>query len=193
MTNLLHLDSTVSGNTSVSRRLSQQLVEGLTTADTTVVHRDLTGLPVLTAERFAAAAQPVGERTPAEAELAAVSDQLIAELAAADLLVIAAPVYNFGVPSAVKAWMDLVARAGATFRYTDSGPEGLLKDKRAFIVSASGGVPFGSDADFATPHLRTFLTFLGIADVTLVGADSLMQDATSLDKAEGAIRELVGA
>jgi FMN-dependent NADH-azoreductase len=193
MTTILHLNSTASGADSVTAKLSAQLVETISGPDTTVVTRDLTTLPVLTGDHFAANNTPTGDRTPAQAELAAAADAAIADLEGADVVVISAPVYNFGVPSAVKAWMDLVARAGTTFRYTANGPEGLLSGKKAYIVSASGGVPLGSEVDFATPHTRTFLNFIGIDDVTLIGAGSLMQDPSSLENAENLIRELVAA
>lgn len=84
------------------------------------------------------------------------------------------PVYNFTMPSTLKAWADLVARAGTTFRYTESGPEGLLTGKKAYVVIASGGTPIGSEIDFLTPWLRHFLGFLGITDVEIIAADGIM-------------------
>ena len=103
-----------------------------------------------------------------------VADALIAELQATDTLVLSLPVYNFTMPSTLKAWADLVARAGTTFRYTESGPEGLLTGKKAYVVIASGGTPIGSEIDFLTPWLRHFLGFLGITDVEIIAADGIM-------------------
>ena len=112
-----------------------------------------------------------------------IPDRLIDELKAADTIVIGLPVYNFGVPSGLKAWIDLVARAGATFRYTEAGPEGLLAGKRAIVAMASGGTEAGSAIDFATPYLRHVLGFIGITEVELVRADRLAFDAEGTLKA----------
>jgi FMN-dependent NADH-azoreductase len=110
------------------------------------------------------------------------SDRLIAELKAADTIVIGMPIYNFGMPASLKAWIDLVARSGVTFRYGEDGPVGLLEGKRAVVAVASGGTRVGSDIDFATGHLRHVLGFMGITDVELVAADALM--AGSEEKVE---------
>lgn len=192
MTNILQLDSSVSGDASVTNRLSSLLVETLG-ADASVTHRDVSALPSLTADRFAANVTAAADRTPAQTELGALGDEVITELEGADILVISAPVYNFGVPSGVKAWMDLTARAGRTFQYTPNGPEGLVTNKSAYIVSASGGVPLGSEMDFATPHLRTFLGFLGFTDITLIDAGGLLMDSEKVQKAEEQIRQLATA
>ncbi|MCZ8369106.1 MAG: NAD(P)H-dependent oxidoreductase [Porphyrobacter sp.] len=128
----------------------------------------------VSAERFAANLTPAAERTPEQVWLAAFADDLIAELQAADTIVIASPIYNFGPPAVLKAWADLVARAGTTFQYTASGPEGLLKGKKAYIAIASGGMPMGSDYDFMSRWLTFFLGFLGITDVEIIAADGIM-------------------
>jgi FMN-dependent NADH-azoreductase len=104
----------------------------------------------------------------------ALSDTLIEELEAADTIVIGMPIYNFGMPAALKAWIDLMARPKVTFAYTESGPVGLLNDKRAIVAVASGGVPVDSPADFATPHLRQVLRFVGIDDITVHAAKDLI-------------------
>jgi hypothetical protein len=101
----------------------------------------------------------------------------VAELKAADTLVIGLPIYNFGVPAALKAWVDQVARAGVTFKYSEYGPKGLLEGKRAIVAVASGGTEAGSDIDFATGYIRHVLGFIGITDVEFVTADRLMLDA----------------
>jgi FMN-dependent NADH-azoreductase len=178
MPNILYLTASIrSDGESVSRGLGQRLVEGLAAkTGASVTTRDLAAndLPYVSAGRFAANLTPAGQRTPEQAELAAIADTLIAELQAADTIVIASPVYNFGPPATLKAWADLVARAGTTFRYTATGPEGLLKGKKAFLAMASGGTPMGSEIDFMSRWLVLFLGFLGISDVEMVAADGIM-------------------
>jgi FMN-dependent NADH-azoreductase len=178
MSNILYITASIrSDSDSISRGLGQRVVDGLATkTGASVTTRDLAAndLPFMTAERFGANLTAPADRTPDQAALAAIADTLIAELQAADTIVIAAPVYNFGPPSTLKAWADLVARAGTTFRYTATGPEGLLTGKKAYLAIASGGTPVGSDADFMTRWLTFFLGFLGISDVTMVAADGIM-------------------
>lgn len=160
----------------MTRILSQKLVEKLSGADTSVVTRDIgrTPLPILTENWVGANFTPDEARTPAQKDVLALSDQLIAEIEAADTIVLGVPIYNFGVPAAFKAWIDLVARARKTFQYTENGPVGLLEGKKAYVVIASGGTPSGSEIDFATPYVRHVLGFLGIHDVTIIAADQLM-------------------
>ena len=178
MSNILHITASIrSDSDSVSRGLGQQLVDGLAAkSGATVTTRDLVAdpLPYVTADRFGANLTPPADRTPEQAELAAIADTLIAELQAADTIVIASPVYNFGPPATLKTWADMVARAGTTFRYTANGPEGLLTGKKAYLAIASGGTPVGSDMDFMTRWLTFFLGFLGITDVEMVAADGIM-------------------
>jgi FMN-dependent NADH-azoreductase len=178
MSNILYITASIrSDSESVSRGLGQRLVDGLAARDgASVTVRDLAAndLPFITAERFGANLTAPADRTPEQADLAAIADTLIAELQTADTIVIASPVYNFGPPSTLKAWADLVARAGTTFRYTPTGPEGLLTGKRAYLAIASGGTPVGSDFDFMSRWLTFFLGFLGITNVTTVAADGIM-------------------
>jgi FMN-dependent NADH-azoreductase len=178
MSNILYVTASIRPDTeSVSRGLGQRLVEGLAAkTGATVTTRDIAAndLPYVSAERFAANLAPYAERTAEQTELAAIADTLIAELQAADTIVIASPIYNFGPPATLKAWADLVARAGTTFRYTETGPEGLLTGKKAYIAIASGGTPVGSDIDFMSRWLTFFLGFLGITDVEIVAADGIM-------------------
>jgi FMN-dependent NADH-azoreductase len=178
MPNILYLTASIrSEGESVSRGLGQRLVEGLAAkTGASVTTRDLAAndLPFVSAGRFAANLTPAAQRTPEQAELAAIADTLIAELQAADTIVIASPIYNFGPPATLKAWADLVARAGTTFRYTATGPEGLLIGKKAYLAIASGGTPVGSDIDFMSRWLIFFLGFLGITDVEMVAADGIM-------------------
>ena len=177
MTNILHVTASIRSGESVSRKLGNQLVEKIGQGtDASIVTRDLAAndLPLIDADRFAANLTPPAERDEKHQALADVADALIAELQAADTLVLSLPVYNFTMPSTLKAWADLVARAGTTFRYTESGPEGLLTGKKAYVVIASGGTPIGSEIDFLTPWLRHFLGFLGITDVEIIAADGIM-------------------
>ena len=110
------------------------------------------------------------------------------------MIVIGSPIYNFGVPAALKAWVDMIARARKTFRYTSEGPEGLLKGKKAYVVIASGGVPVDSPVDFATPYLRHALKFVGITDIDIIAADQLIGRADdSIDAARMQIANLVHA
>jgi len=178
MSNILYITASIRSDAeSVSRSLGQRLVDGLAAkSGATVTTRDLAAndIPYVSAERFGANLTPAADRTPEQAELAAIADTLIAELQAADTIVIAAPVYNFGPPATLKAWADLVARVGTTFRYTATGPEGLLTGKKAYLAIASGGTPVGSDFDFMSRWLTFFLGFIGITDVTIVAADGIM-------------------
>lgn len=179
MTKVLVLDSAATGEASVSRKLTRELVESLGTREgaPTIVHRDIGADPVphLTAETVTAIRGGPAESDAARAALA-LSDQLIAELREADLIVIGAPMYNFGMPSTLKAWFDHVLRARITFQYSEAGPEGLLKGKRAIVVeSRAGFYSEGAAAamDSQEPHLRNLLGFMGITDVTFVRAEKL--------------------
>lgn len=177
MTHILHITASIRGaDQSVSRSLSGKLVEGLARDGATVTTRDLAAndLPFITIERFGANLTPEADRTEEQHALAAIGNELIAELQAADTIVFGVPIYNFGAPSTLKAWADLVARAGTTFRYTANGPEGLLTGKKAYIAIASGGTTVGSEIDFLSPWLTFFLGFLGIKDVEIVAADGIM-------------------
>lgn len=178
MSNILYITASIRSDAeSVSRGLGERVVDGLSAkTGAAVITRDLAAndIPYVSAERFAANLTPADDRTPEQAELAAIADTLIAELQAADTIVIASPIYNFGPPATLKAWADLVARAGTTFRYTANGAEGLLKGKKAYLAIASGGTPVGADFDFMSRWLTFFLGFLGITDVETVAADGIM-------------------
>ena len=173
---LLRIDSSANTETSVTRNLTDRIVGML--GDTSVITRDLavTPLPQITHTWAVARGVPAAERTAAQKAALAESDALIDELRQADTIVIGLPVYNFSVPAALKAWIDLVARAGETFRYTENGPEGLLKGKRAMLAVASGGTPVGADYDFATTYMRHVLGFIGITEVSIVAADKIAID-----------------
>ncbi len=177
MSNILHITASIRNDDSVSTAIGNTLVETLAAkSQGTLTTRDLSAndLPFVSEDRFAANLTPASERTPEQAELAAIADTLIAELMAADTIVVSSPIYNFGVPASLKAWADLVARAGTTFQYTPNGPAGLLEGKKAYITVASGGTPVGSDMDFMSSWLTFFLGFLGIKDVEVIAADGIM-------------------
>lgn len=178
MNNILYITASIRSDAeSISRGLGQSIVDGLAAkSGASVTTRDLAAndLPYVSAERFGANLTPAADRTPEQAELAAIADALIAELQAADTIVIASPIYNFGPPAVLKAWADLVARVGTTFRYTANGPEGLLTGKKAYLAIASGGTPVGADFDYMSRWLTFFLGFLGITDVAIVAADGIM-------------------
>lgn len=169
---ILHIDSSIRSQDSISRSLSHQVVERL---DGEVIYRDLTiGLDFISEQSFIAAQVPLDERDDSQKKSAELADELIDELKRADTIVMGAPVYNFGPPASLKAWADLVARAGTTFKYTANGPQGLLQNKKAYIVAVSGGTPIGGEIDFMSTWLRFFLGFLGISDVELIVADGTM-------------------
>jgi len=162
---------------SISRQFGQSIAQGLAAkTGARVTTRDLAAepLPFVSAAGFAANLTPAAERTADRAALAEIADTLIAELQAAEAIVIASPIYNFGPPASLKAWADLVARAGTTFRYTANGPEGLRTGKKAYLAIASGGTPVGADYDFMSRWLTFFLGFLGIPVVETVAADGIM-------------------
>ena len=199
MKTLLQLNTSLFSNQGQSSRLTDEFVAEWRAAnpDGEVIVRDLAANPVphLTGERFKAFLTKPEERTEAQRVEANISDALVAELQRADTVVIGLPMYNFGVPSTLKAYFDHVARAGITFRYSSNGPEGLLKGKRAIVFATRGGIYAGTPRDTESTYVRDFLGFLGITDVEFVYAEGLaMGDApreASLTKARAAVRELV--
>ncbi len=194
MPHILRLDATITPATSASRRLTDRIMSRLIAAHpgATITERDLAaGLPPIDAAWLGAVTTPAGERSPEQAAIAALSDALIAELKAADILVIGLPVYNFGVPATLKTWFDQIARRGETFFYTEAGPQGLLSGKRAIVAMASNGTRLGSEIDFASGYVRHMLGFIGITDVEFVAADALAFGAeASMAKAEAEIDAL---
>jgi FMN-dependent NADH-azoreductase len=192
---LLQVNASSRYDDSVTRALSARFVDALRgrVQDLQIRERDVAaGLPFIDAEWVGATFAPAGQRSEQQRRALAHSDALVQELVEADVLLIATPVYNFSIPASLKAWIDQVARAGLTFRYTENGPQGLLSGKKAYVVLASGGTPIGSDIDFASGYLRHVLGFLGIEDVTLIGAERLMQQAgEAVDSAGQQIQQAV--
>ena len=172
---VLHINSSARNAGSASRELSARLVERL--GDGEVIERDLAdGLPQYTEATLQAVFTPHEHRTAEQLAELDVAGELIAELQAADTIVIGLPIYNFGPPATMKAWADLVAQAGVTFQYSEEGPRGLLADRPVYVVVASGGVPIGSGMDFSSTWLTQFLGFLGLRDVTVIPAGQLNVD-----------------
>jgi FMN-dependent NADH-azoreductase len=192
---ILHLNSSIFGEGGQSSRLASQFVAHF--AGARVIQRDLSKnpLPHLDAERFGAFLSKPDARTPEQQQVLDESDALIAELKAADTLVIGLPMYNFGIPSQLKAYFDHVARAGVTFKYTDKGAVGLLTGKRAYVFAARGGLYQGTPRDTQTAYVRDFLAFVGITDVQFVYAEGLAigeaQKQAAIAGAQRALRELV--
>ena len=183
MKTLLKLNTSIHSEAGESSRLANELVAAWRARNPggTVIVRDLAHEPVphLTAERFQAFLTKPGERTPEQDTVAGYSDRLIGELRRADTIVIGLPMYNFGVPSTLKAYFDHVARAGETFRYTDQGSVGLLTGKNAYVTAARGGLYAGTALDTQTAYVRNFLGFLGIAHVEFVYAEGLAMGEAS--------------
>lgn len=184
---VLKIDSSSRYDDSQSRQLTKTILDGITQVNpaTEIIERDVAkGLPFIDEEWVTANATPTDQRTAPQQQVLQRSDELVAEVQCADLIVIGAPIYNFGVPATLKAWIDLVARPGVTFRYTKNGPQGLLENKRAIVAVTSGGTRVGSDIDFVSGYLQHYLGFLGIDDVTIVAADGLnSQTEQSIAKA----------
>ena len=170
---VLHIDASARADQSVTRELSAEILRQLN-ADT-VIRRDLVApLPAIDATWIGANFTPDADRSDDQKAILALSDELLAELEQADTIVIGAPMYNFSITTSLKTWIDQIARAGRSFRYTEAGPEGLLTGKRAIVAIATGGTPVGADYDFVTGYLRHILGFVGITDVTVIAADQIL-------------------
>jgi len=192
MSTLLQINASIQGENGQSSQLANRFVSAwqARVPEGRILRRDLAADPVphLTAARFAAFLASPEQRTAEQREIARFSDALIEELRSADLLVLGLPMYNFGVPSQLKAYFDHIARAGHTLRYTAQGPVGLLTGKKAYVFAARGGLYQGTRLDSQTQYVRDFLAFLGISEVEFVYAEGLAIDATQRDSALGAAR-----
>ena len=195
MTTILQINSSLHGEDAQSSRLASEFVDALgglreqqgstSASGNLVIVRDLCATPVphLTAERLAALTSAAAGRTLDQQRIVSESDELVDELKRADVIVIGLPMYNFGVPSTLKAYFDHVARAGVTFRYTAEGPVGLLTGKKAYVFATRGGRYAGTSADLQTAYVRQFLGFIGIRDVEFVYAEGLALGADERDSA----------
>jgi FMN-dependent NADH-azoreductase len=182
MTRLLEINASISQDSGQSTRLARQFVAAYRAAnpDTQVVLREVAAaesVPHLNGERFGAFITKPEDRSAAQHAVVAYSDALIEELKAADVIVIGLPMYNFGVPSQLKAYFDHIARAGVTFKYTANGPEGLLTGKKVYVFATRGGLYAGTPLDTQTSYVRDFLAFLGLKDVHFVYAEGLAVSA----------------
>jgi FMN-dependent NADH-azoreductase len=199
MTTLLQVNASISNGNGQSSQLADQFVAAFRRRHpgARIVKRDVAAaepVPHLNAERFGAFITAPAERSAAQHAVVAYSDTLIEELKQADVIVIGLPMYNFGVPSQLKAYFDHIARAGVTFKYTDKGPVGLLTGKKVFVFAARGGVYAGTPLDTQTSYVRDFLRFLGMSHVEFVYAEGLAISPQSkqagLDKAAAEIARL---
>lgn len=175
--NILQINSSIRAENAYSSRLADNLVAGLRqqTPAAQLTVRDLakTPHPLLDEAALIALSTPSGERNPEQAQRVALDDALIAEIQHANILVLTAPMYNFGIPAQLKAWIDAIARARVTFQYTENGVEGLLKNKQVYVIQTAGGKHSGTETDSQSAYLRTVLGFLGMTDVTFIYAEGL--------------------
>ena len=185
--NILQINSSARTTGSHSTRLAGDIVQRLQASNDKVALtlRDLGKAPVPALDEAALQAlfTPAEQRTPAQAARVAQDDALIAEVQAADVLVLGVPMYNFGVPAALKNWIDAIARAGVTFKYTDKGPVGLLTGKKVYVALARGGLYRDTPADSQVPYLKSVLGFLGMTDVQFFYAEGLAMGPEAEKKA----------
>jgi FMN-dependent NADH-azoreductase len=189
--NILRIDASARRTQSVSRSLGDELVRRLMqeSPGARLTRRDLADpVPLVDADWVRANLADPDQRDARQIAKLSVSDWLVKELDLADVVVLTTPVYNFSVPAALKAWIDMICRARMTFRYTEQGPEGLLRDRPVYLVMASGGMRFGSPADFASGYLRQIFAFIGIHDVRLVQAEATR---SGVQASEQAAREMI--
>ncbi|MFW0698233.1 FMN-dependent NADH-azoreductase [Pantoea sp. R13S299] len=199
MTKVLVLKSSILAGYSQSSQLADFYVEQAKAQGKEVTVRDLAAnpIPVLDGELVGAMRPSETPLSPRQQEALDLSDELIAELQAHDEVVIAAPMYNFNIPTQLKNYFDLIARAGVTFRYTEAGPEGLVKGKKAVVISSRGGIHKDTPTDLLTPYVKLFLGFIGITDVEFVFAEGIAYGPEVASKAtaeaKDAIKQIVTA
>ncbi|AHM74069.1 FMN-dependent NADH-azoreductase [Yersinia hibernica] len=195
MSKVLVLKSSILATYSQSNQLADFFVEQWQAAHAgdEITVRDLAAqpIPVLDGELVGALRPSDAALTPRQQEALALSDELIAELQANDVIVMAAPMYNFNIPTQLKNYFDLIARAGVTFRYTEKGPEGLVTGKRAIILTSRGGIHKDTPTDLVVPYLRLFLGFIGITDVEFVFAEGIAYGPEVATKAQADAKQLL--
>jgi len=186
--NILQINSSARSVGSESTRLADAIVAKLkaATPDAQVTRRDLAAEPhpAIDEATLGALFTPADKRSAEQAARVALDDALIAQAQAADVIVIGAPMYNFGVTTQLKSWFDAIARAGVTFTYTANGPQGLLKNKKVYVTLARGGMHKNGASDTQVPYLKTFLGFLGMTDVTFVYSEGLGMGPEAVAKAQ---------
>ena len=182
--NILRIDASMRKTGSYSRDLLDKLIKQLNGEKGTgvkVTTRDLAdGISLINEQWIAANFTAIDERTEDQHKSLITSDTLVDELNNAELIVIGLPIYNFGVPAAFKAWIDQVVRSKLTFQYTDTGPVGLLNNKKAYIIVASGGTKLGTELDFISDYVRHVLGFIGITDITFIDSSSVGLDESKV-------------
>lgn len=193
MKNILVVNSSLNSDAGNSSKLVANYLDKLAGKDVKLDLLDLNEaqLPHLTQQEMAAWMTSPEERTQAQAELAAISDALLSRLEEADEVVIGLPMYNLGVPSTFKAWIDRLARAGKSFKYTETGPVGLIADKPVTVLAARGGVYAGTDYDTQTPYIRHIFGLMGITSVNFVYAEGLNMGEEAAEKAFSAANEKI--
>jgi FMN-dependent NADH-azoreductase len=182
--NILRIDASMRKTDSYSRDLLDKLIKQLNGEkgiNVKVTTRDLAdGISLINEQWIAANFTAIDERTEDQHKSLIASDTLVDELNRAELIVIGLPIYNFGVPAAFKAWIDQVVRSKLTFQYTDTGPVGLLNNKKAYIIVASGGTKLGTELDFISDYVRHVLGFIGITDITFIDSSSVGLDKSKV-------------
>ena len=193
---LLHINSSGRYEGSITRQVSDLLITYFKKQNPSLelTQRDLAlGLPFVNDAWINSNFTDVDKRSMDQKEALHFSDELVSELENAQQIVIASPIYNFNIPAVLKAWVDMIARAGLTFRYSENGPVGLLKNKQVFLVMASGGVPIGSEMDMASSYLKQVLGFVGMTDVTIVDATKVALSNTNLEDSLKSLRGVLDA
>lgn len=192
---VLRVDASARVEGSITRQMADRMIDGMKQRlpELTVARRDVAqGMPLVDAAWVNANLTEPDARSESQRQALSGSDALVAEVMDADIWVISVPIYNFGVPASLKAWIDQIARARLTFRYTDQGPKGLLSGKKVYILTATGGTEVGSAIDFATPWLKFVLGFLGISDIEVIAADcGMMRGATAYHEASERIDQVL--
>lgn len=195
MSNVLVLKSSILANYSQSNVLADYFVDQWSQqhSDNKIQVRDLAAnpVPVLDGELVGALRPSDAPLTPRQQDALELSNTLIEELQASDVIVIAAPMYNFNIPTQLKNYFDLVARAGVTFRYTEAGPEGLLKGKKVYVLTSRGGIHKDTNTDLVTPYLRVFLGFIGLTDVEFVFEEGIAYGPEMATKAQQDAKALI--
>ena len=197
MSKVLVLKSSILAGYSQSGQLTDYFVDQWSEKhpEDQITVRDLAAqpIPVLDGELVGALRPSDATLTPRQQEALALSDELIAELQANDVIVIAAPMYNFNISTQLKNYFDLVARAGVTFRYTENGPEGLVKGKRVVVISSRGGIHKDTPTDLQAPYLKVFLGFIGMTDVNFVFAEGIAYGSEVATKAQSDAKEAINS